>query len=194
MGRAKDREAMDRWCILRTTGARTIPLARSLIEVGIEAWTPSRTLTTCRPRSKRKVMVEVSLAPTFVFTPACNLPHLMRARVAPASPHPSFSIFSYGGRIPLIVASEIDGLRMAEYQYRSAELAAAERARIAELRKSRPLFPVGSVVRTSRPAFEGLTGIVQGTQGGHTIVLFAGSKHPMKIESWQVMSDILGMS
>jgi hypothetical protein len=63
------------WCILRTSGGRTVPLARSLAAVGFEVWTPVRTIRRPAPgqgrrlvMSQRRKLIDVDLAilPGFV--------------------------------------------------------------------------------------------------------------------------------
>jgi hypothetical protein len=143
-------EAVTRWCILRTSGGRTLALADSLMAAGIEAWTPRRTLRREKPGrcrlidgSKPVVEIEAPILPTIVFVPAGAMAALATIAADPASPHPPFSLFRHGDRYPLIGVAELRGLRQAEQEaadliqaIRTAETRAeAERIRIAGIRR-----------------------------------------------------------
>jgi hypothetical protein len=174
MGRAiSDRAATgDRWCILRTTGGRTIRLARSLDEAGIEAWTPIHTTTRRRPRSKVVVEQDAPIAPTFVFARACHLAELARMRLLPLSPHPAFSVFSHGGRVPLVSDSEIIGLRAAE-----------DKAKRKVQQNKRRSFVIGQSVKMEDGSFAGMTGVIEEDHGRYALVSFGGTMR-VKIDSW----------
>lgn len=143
-------DAVTRWCILRTSGGRTLALADSLVAAGIEAWTPRKTFRREKPGrcrlidgSKPVVEIEAPILPTIVFVPAGAMAVLATIAIDPASPHPAFSLFRHGDRYPLIGAGELRGLRQAEAEaaalleaIRTAETRAeAERIRIAGLRR-----------------------------------------------------------
>lgn len=179
MGRAKDREAIDRWCILRTTGARTIPLARSLAEAGIEAWTPVKTVEVREGRARRRASKDMPIAPTFVFVRACHLPDLGIICRLFVSPHPGFSIFRYAGRTPLVSDTEIKGLRLEE-----------ERGWIKELRKERHAFAVGQRLNMPDGAFSGMTGVVESSDGKLVLVNLGGN-FMVKVEAWHVREQAL---
>lgn len=140
------------WCILRTSGARTLPLAASLSAAGLEAWTPTRTIKRqrfgARPRVERHrvtVEMDVAILPTFVFARVTHILDLEHAAKDPASQHPPFSVFHHAGRIPLIADCDIMGLQEAErvatvaiQEQRAAETREeAERIRIAALKTER---------------------------------------------------------
>lgn len=146
--------AHDRWCILRTSGGRTLALADSLVAAGIDAWTPRRTLRREKPGrcrlidgSKPVVEIEAPILPTIVFAPVAAMAELatiaMDQRIEGASAHPGFSLFRDGDRYPLIGAGELSGLRQAEQEeaallqaIRTAESRAeAKRIHIAGLRR-----------------------------------------------------------
>ncbi|SEM54568.1 hypothetical protein SAMN05192583_0577 [Sphingomonas gellani] len=124
MGRASGGiadQATNRWCILRTSGGRTLALADFLIAAGLEAWTPRKTFKRdkpgrCRLIDGRKPTVEIAAAilPTFVFARARHLPALADMLADPASLHPPFSIFRHAGRIPEVGSAEVQGLRNEE--------------------------------------------------------------------------------
>jgi hypothetical protein len=138
-----------RWCILRTSGPRTLTLASALNAIGIEAWTPKRTFKRPKPGKVRdangkRITVEVDAAilPTFVFAQEVSLPRLQVLANDPASTLPGFSVFRHGGRFPLVSDADVSGLRLAEEEantllreLREAETREeADRLRIAALR------------------------------------------------------------
>ena len=66
--------ASDRWCILRTSGARTLALADLLTRAGFEAWSPRKTLKRMKPGVKPRldgtrptIEIDTPILPTFVF-------------------------------------------------------------------------------------------------------------------------------
>lgn len=164
--------AGDRWCILRTTGARTIPLARSLTEAGFKVWTPTHMTSRRRSRSKVVVEREMPIAPTFVFAKACHIGELSRVRLLPVSPHPGFSVFSHGGRVPLVSDAEISGLRAAE-----------DREKLKVMKTQRRSFSIGQAVTMDGGCFSGMTGVIEESHGRFALVSFGGTMR-VKIDSW----------
>ena len=206
------------WCILRTSGGRTVPLARSLGAAGFEVWTPVRTIR--RPAAgqgrrlvmgQRRKLIDVDLAilPGFVFARADQLHDLLRAAGAELSPHPAFSVFHHAGRVPLVREGSIIGLRHAESEAaaaRQAELdaetreqerrARAERLRTEKERRKalrREVKNLGAgdaVTVEGMAAFDGLVGIVVQGQGARAVVEFGGSLR-VEIEAWQLLPVLL---
>jgi hypothetical protein len=108
---------VNRWCILRTDGSKTLPLMRSLSAVRLDVWTPARTIRkVTRPgtRHEQRSELDVPILPTFVFARERDLPVLADITQLSVSPHPGFSIFRYAGRIPLVGDAEVAGLRAEE--------------------------------------------------------------------------------
>lgn len=206
-----------RWLILRTSGGQTLPLAASLRDAGFGVWTPARTIRkVLRPgtRTEKRIESDVPILPTFVFAGEQDLTGLAAAAARPISPHPAFSIFCHGGRIPLIGDREITGLREEEQRaaatmkamreaetYEEAEririaairseagrrraIKELERARVTELRSQRRVFGAGTEVRvTEMPAFAGVTGVVESSDGSYAKVRF-GTQF-WKIEAWRL--------
>lgn len=177
----KNRQAMAGlgWCILRTSGGKTIPLARSLAAAGFDVWTP------IEEQSKRRgpgvfVDCEAPILPTFVFARADALPELAACLSGLFSEHPPFSIFHYCGRIPVIADGEMASLRLAEEDARTA----ATRAR----RKAKPpVFAEGSPVRVDDGSYAGMSGIVKSSDGKHTFISFGGWMDRVKIETWRCL-------
>ncbi len=111
------------WCILRTSGARTLRLADSLRDDGIEAWTPSRTVRRPIPGQRRELVlgrvlkkrdVAVPILATFVFADAERLRDLADLSLREIKPQPEFSVFRIGNRVPLLSDATMDGLRCEE--------------------------------------------------------------------------------
>lgn len=209
---------MSRWCILRTNGGQTLPLARSLRESGFDVWTPARTIRRIvkakTPSGTRQFDIELPILPTFVFARERDLGLLADAAVELVSPHPDFSIFRHGGRIPLVGDGEIAGLRGEEERaaaliqaLRDAETReeaeririaaikseaarrratrAMERAHLVELRSQKRAFDTGSTVRVvEAPAWEGVTGVVESSDGTFAVVRFGTQS--WKIEGWRL--------
>jgi hypothetical protein len=165
------------WCILRTSGGKTLALAQSLIDANIDAWTPMQKTSRRRARSKVRVEVDAPMMPTFVFVRAAHLPELELCLALPMSPHPAFSIFRYFGRIPLLAASEIAGLRQAEWAGNTAP------------KKADP-FPAGTDVTLTEGAAAGMSGIVEVAQGKYALVAFGGSIR-WKIATFLLRTDAI---
>ena len=165
------------WCILRTSGARTLPLAKSLGEAGLDVWTPAQTSTRRRGPSRKREEFTGPIMPTFVFARASQLPDLVRITAAPFSPHPRFSIFRFAGRVPLIGEAEIAGARRVE----EAGLRAAKMGQ-------RHAFAIGEKVRVAEGPGAGLSGqVVRDGDGKYVLVAFGDIS--LKIGSWLLGTD-----
>lgn len=206
------------WCILRTSGGRTVPLARSLGASGFEVWTPVRTIRRPAPGQGRRLVmgqrrklidVELAILPGFVFARSDQLHDLVRAAAAELSPHPSFSVFHQAGRVPVVRDASITGLRAAEKEareLRAAELEAetreeARRARAERMRTesnrrkmlrrvTKDLPGRTEVTVEGMSAFDGLVGIVVEGRGATAVVQFGGSLR-IEIEAWQLTPTLL---
>lgn len=154
------------WCILRTSGPRTLGLAASLASAGFEVWTPRRVERRRLPRGRKgHKEVEAAIMPTFVFARASQLTELQAIRADPSNPHPAFSLFKHLGRIPLIAEREVAALRAEE-----------EKARLAVLKRQRHTFAPGTRVHVPEGSFAGLSGdVVDGGNGKFALVCFGGS-------------------
>lgn len=217
-GRDNDMAGIDgaipsRWCILRTSGGRTLALADTLIAAGIEAWTPRRTIKRPAPGNRRRyvmgqrrVMIEVSLPiiPGFVFARADMLDDIIRASAMPYGPHPSFSLLMVGDRVPLVGERQVAGLRTAEElataaivsereeetrdQERRARAArlGTERAQRKALRQERKAFRTGDkVIVEDMAALVGVIGTIVEGRGTSAVIHFGGSL-TMEVEAWRV--------
>lgn len=166
-----------KWCILRMAGSRTLGLAKSLNEAGIEAWTPARVQTIKRPRSTLTVSRDMPIAPTFVFAKAEHVRELLALASSPVSRHPQFSVFRHGGRIPLVSGAGLAGLKSEE-----------DRAKIKSRRAKRRALVMGQRVRINDGAYAGLNGIVEKAKGRWVVVAFDGAVE-MTVDSWLLATD-----
>lgn len=160
------------WCILRTSGAKTLPLADSLDLSGLCVWTPRKMQVRRRPGGKLTVERESPITPTFVFAAAGELMELSSILAKPVSPHPPFSIFRHAGRVPLIADGEIDGLRREE-----------DREKIYVSRSRRRGLVIGQRVRFDTGAIAGMEGVIRDQMGDYALISFAGGV-TLKIASW----------
>jgi hypothetical protein len=154
-----------RWVILQTNALRTLPLARSLANAGVEAWTPTRVERRAgRGRKRRDVtQVEVAITPRFVFVAEHHLSDLLQIRDLPASPHPAFHVLHHLDRVPVISDASLEPLRAVEQRFRRS-LLKTTRYRVA----------IGTPVRMREGAFEGMTGIVERGTDKEMVVNFGG--------------------
>lgn len=167
------------WCVLRTSGGRTLALAKSLADAGLEAWTPSTKQERRRPRSKASMEIDAPILPTFVFARASHLPDLLAAASSPVNPHPAFSVFRYCGKFPLIGDVEIAGLRGEE-----------ERGRVRRLRSTRRTFDRDASVRVPDGPFAGMSGVVRDCDGKYAMVSFNGGWQ-VKIATFLLEADTI---
>lgn len=151
---------MSDWCILRTSGKHTLDLASTLALDGYSVWTPSRTQGRRLPRTRAQIEIPAPLLPSFVFAAARYVSDLLVLSDIPRKRQPDFSVFHYMRRIPLILDSELAGLR-------NEEARAIPKNRRRHLAKN-------DVVRIEDGAFAGMSGIVQYDSGKYAMVLFGG--------------------
>ncbi|OHT19923.1 MULTISPECIES: transcription termination/antitermination protein NusG [Edaphosphingomonas] len=163
---------MGDWCILRMKGQSTLPVFRALAEAGYDVWTPIQIQSRRVPRSKSRVERPVPIMPTYVFARAARIRDLFEV-----SQTVGFSVFHHRDRVPLIADREIEGLRTAE-----------ERAKPRDRKR---VFRVGERVRVPEGAFAGLEGIVEQSDGRHTLVCFGG-RLSINVDSFLLRSSELG--
>lgn len=207
----------DGWIILRCSGPRTLKLAASLNEGGVEAWTPAQTVVGRKGKARDRVEQQVTILPTFVFARASRLEHLFRARLLPVCPYPSFSIFRHDGRVPVLSDHDIAALhaneeaeaerwrvrqqeemRKAEHErLRDQERAMAQQAHVERerqrtlrraLKATAPSYRPGTKVTVPRAEFAGMSGEVIKIMGRAALVSFGGGLL-MKIDSWLLVPD-----
>lgn len=210
---------MKGWCILQTSGPKTLPLAKSLAAAGFGVWTPTRTIRRPAPgqrralalgRKRKMVEVQVPILPGFVFAPADAVDDLARAAADTAEPHPRFALFTVSGDVRTVTECSIVGLREAEAaaeeaaqaerdaetreeaQRLRAERMRTERDRLKMLKRERKAFDLGQeVLVIDAPAFAGIVGKVVTSDGATATVDFGGTL-TMKVEAWRVVLIVLG--
>lgn len=187
MGRGND------WCIVRTSGPKTLPLAASFNASGIDAWTPRQIMVRRRGRDRVRVEQEAPIMATFVFVRAHCVATLQHALCLPINPHPAFSIFRDPARgIPLIADREISGARAVE-ALATAATVSRQRAEAGEARRDakdamRRAMPVGERISIPTEAFAGMTGIVESSSRKEAWVIL-GSGFRMKIDTWLMSTN-----
>lgn len=165
----------DSWCILRTSGRSTLPLASSLTNAGFEVWTPVQTRMKRLPRARAKIDRPAPIMPTFVFAKARHLIDLIGLSNRREG-HEGFSIFHHFGRIPLVEDVELEALR-------------SEERRVVP-KHSRHVFSAGQRVRVPAGAFCGMVGSVENGNERFTMVCFGGGA-TVKIATFLLRSDLV---
>lgn len=173
---------MSDWCILRMAGRSTLALATGLTEAGYEVWTPIE-IERLRASRRRKAIVErpSPIMPTYVFARSIHIAQLFALASDPTRSLPGFSVFRYRDRIPLIADAELQALRRRE-----------ERARIRILKsKKTDPFERGEIVKAPDGAFAGMSGVVELSDGKHTLVMFNG-RFGVKIDTFLLRENEIG--
>lgn len=163
-----------KWCILRTSGGRTLPLLRSLVEAGLSAWSPIAVVAKRKPRRPGRVEQPAAMMPTFVFAPAEHLAQLHALSRSPINPHPAFSVFKFDGRIPLLGEREIERMR--------------EEERRAVPKRRRRTIAEGTTVRPDQGPYAGMSGVVKSSNGKYTLVAFGGWME-VQIETFTIATN-----
>lgn len=166
------------WCVLRTSGPNTLPLARSLGEAGYEVWTPIERQVKRLPRKKVEVERESPIMPTYVFASADDLLELVNLSLSPLNNHRAFSVFRYLNKYPLIADSSLEALRGEE-----------SRRALASRKRKKVVLAKGATVRIEEGAFAGMSGVVETSKGKFTLVCFPGYSMPVQIASWILATD-----
>jgi transcription antitermination factor NusG len=149
---------MSDWCILRTSGRHTLPLAEALNRGGFEAWTPIAHVRKRLQGTKSRPEIPAPLLPTYVFAKSARVMDLIDLSNAARKDCPNFSLFHYLSRIPLLEDRALDALRVSE----------ARNTRIEKRRQ----FRQGETVKMTEGGFAGMSGVVEDGDGRFTMVLF----------------------
>lgn len=163
---------MSDWCVLRTSGPATLPLAETLRTAGIDAWTPTAVYARRRPRSRQRHEIRVALTPTYVFGRANSLSDLSEL-----SGRFRFRLMFDDQGPALVRDSELEALRHAEN-------------RAAPKHKPRRALPfsTGETIRVPSGSFQGMDGIVQLSDERDTLVCFG--RYAVKIGTWHLREDM----
>lgn len=171
------------WFILRMSSAATLSLAEALTRAGFDVWTPVERTIGRMPRTRTEYDKAKALMPSYVFANICHFDDLARLAVVPNRECPRFSLFRYNGGVPLIADAELGALREEEVRTRNIF------DRLKAKGKKGPAFVKGTHVRATSGGFEGLSGVVEDTQGQCTLVSYAGFHKPIKIASLLLLPD-----
>lgn len=178
-----------RWCILRTSGPKTMKLTSSLQAAGFEAWTPIERICRRVPRRKGSEHFSVAFIPTYVFVREHHLTDLRRIEMMDVSSHPRFSIFRYHGATVFVPHASLHGLRARQQQSHVASLPSTGKPAFAKPR-AEP-FISGDVLALPNGPFAGLNCEVDRSDGKTTtltIRLF-GRTTEMTIPTSQLRHD-----
>lgn len=171
----------DLWFILRMAGPRTLAVADSLKDAGFDAWTPIGSSSKRKPRKPGVEAKPVPVMPTYVFARDHHLHDLLAVAALPSmlTPHPSFSVFRWDGRIPLIADRSLDYLRRGEARY------------LRRVREGQPVkqFAAGDRVQLTEGGFAGMSGMVETSKGKFTLVCFPGFSTPIKVATLLLLGD-----
>ncbi|MES2904530.1 MAG: hypothetical protein V4696_10130 [Pseudomonadota bacterium] len=167
---------MSDWCILRTSGSKTLRLAETLRADGYDAWTPVETRTIRVPRANVRRTIQLPIMPSYVFARVYHLIDLLELAAMPVKPrrqanepsHASFSVLHVHDKIPLVSDLSLDGLRYIEFKRTPRKKA---------LEALRP----GSSVSVEGGSFGGKKGVIERSDLVHTLVCFNGDNFPVKI-------------
>jgi hypothetical protein len=201
-----------RWCVLRTSGPKTVRLAHSLLVSGYEAWTPTGKVRYPALKTRPAAVRDVPIMPTFVFASdrhVVELAHLAARRAEERHPM-GFSLLRVANRVPLIAERSIAALRAEEARALAAHDAALE-AEAREVRRQeraealrtqaatrkalrrQPLtLGVGSWVEVDgMPALAGLTGQIITAKNNAAVICFGGALM-MEIDAWRLLPIAVG--
>lgn len=172
------------WCILRTSSRHTIPLSETLAEDGYEVWTPIETRTIRVPRKNVKREIRLPIMPSYVFARAAQLIDLLQLAAMPVKPrrqsgkpaHAGFSVMhAFGDQIPLVPDVHLTELRRIEIKR-------------TPMRKAERRFIPGVIVKVGGGSFGGMTGRVERSDKGHTLVCF-NDRYLVKIPTLLLSED-----
>ena len=174
------------WCILRTSGNKTIRLAEGLREDGFDAWTPIETRSIRIPRANVRRVAILPIMPSYVFARVGGLIDLLELAAMPVKPRrqanqpalPGFTVLHVHDKIPLIADGHLDGLRAIEHKRTPR-------------RKAVQALKAGQRVGIDGGSFSGMKGVVERSDVDHTLVCFNG-KLLVKISTSLFAPDELG--
>lgn len=174
------------WIILCCSRAKTLDLAASLTEAGLEAWAPVTREDARTGDQRTREEVAAPLMPSFVFARAPHLHTLLALSHSPSlqyrvwdpdqrkmvsKGHPSFRLFR-GGNHRFVPDYELDALRRLEKKPRPKRV---ERT-----------FSIGDRVRTDEGGFAGLVGRVTAIKGKQVAVAFPKWSIEPTFPTWAV--------
>ena len=142
------------WCVLRTSGRSTLPLAASLAGAGFEAWTPVETVFVVLPGSYHKRPGTYAMIPRYVFARSHHDQDLLRLSNSQHR-HPRFTLVRRDDQIGYVADAALEALREAEAM---AEVMAVPRKRISP-------YSRGARVDVKKGPYTGMSGEVESSDG-----------------------------
>jgi len=190
------------WCILQTSGGRTLAVVRSLRSAGFDVWAPTGMVRRFRPRSTKYRDDPIALLTGVVFAPYEDAARLSAAAQSPVSQHPSFSLLMHQGAYGRVLDASLDPLRAFEIDKAiewTGFVAAQERARLERIRKKKGRrrtkgrsnaarsYVLGQTVHVEGPAFQGLTAkVVESKKNGSLVIDLGGFLGEIVVETCDV--------
>ena len=174
------------WMVLECSAPKTLELAKSLTEAGMEAWAPITREIARKGEQRNREEVAVPLMPSFVFASARHLHTLLALARSPSlqyrvwdaderrmvtKGHPRFKLFRAGRFIP---DRQLEPLRRLERKPRP--------------KREEKTFRLGERVRTDEAGFEGLTGMVMELRGKKVLVAFGTFGFSVEFPTWAMRS------
>lgn len=173
------------WFILRMSSSETLPVVRALTANGYRVWTPIERKFSRMPRTRVRYAREMALMPSYAFAWVEQLDDILKLALLPTKECGRFSVFHHKGGIPLIADSQLAALRGEERRLWGI----FDRARRKGVKV--PTLKNGDIVTMSSGPFQGLSGVVEGTNGQNTLVSFAGFHAPIKIASLLLLPEVV---
>ncbi len=171
------------WFILRMASADTLAVVSALNRRGFTVWTPTVHKLGRMPRTRVEFDKKFPLMPTFAFVRYSDFEGVAKLAHTFTTDIPRFSIFRFGGGVPLVADNQLEALRREE----------ARQNAIYERQKRRgmkgPSFGKGEAVKLPEGGFAGLSGTVEEQQGGFVLVNVEGFAQPIKIASILLESE-----
>lgn len=185
---------MEAWCILRTSGARTLNLASSLAKDGFDVWTPVEKAQVRGRRSHPPSESTVALMPSYVFARMDRIDELLALSRSPSltyrrwdqelrrmvlQGHPAFSVMKgmdNAAAFAEVPDRQLSALRMIE----------TRRAPKPEVREAKR----GDRVRLTEESYAGLHGTVVSVGCAFHEVLLDGWVRPLKIARYLAHLEI----
>lgn len=169
----------DAWCILRTSGRLTLPLAESLACDGFEVWTPVETRTVQISRMNVNREVRNAILPSFIFAAWEHRFDLLGLASSPGRMR-RFSVFRYAERIPMVADDALIHLRRME-------------KRLTPRQKANRTWAKGALVKVKSCAdargFDAMTGIVRKSDCEVTVVCFSAWFDKVEIPTSILVDD-----
>lgn len=192
---------MTDWCILRTAGRSTLPLAAQLGGDGFDVWTPIEYRARLAGRDREQVEQSVAILPGYVFASMDRRDDLLNMARSPTmnyrvwdadqrrivvKGYPHFSVFLAGGKVCAVSENSLSSLRALE----------AALARVAERRRSKatpsgppPRFRAGQIVRMVSHGCGGMDLTVVEPNKGKAVKLDHPEwLWPVEISAWKLQA------